>query len=164
MMCKDVDPDSAEGPEKVVSQPRLSQFLNFFTWSAGSHPFTRYKALFLSRFWFLLPSLLFVSLVSFSCDLFDSASSKMKLHFLAFAFAFAPVGTLATSSTNSSTSIISQVLSNPASVGIPSLSSAEAAQLHALNHQRGEWNSCQLAVRQFHFMPDPPSSSKTTPI
>ncbi|KAH8747253.1 hypothetical protein BGZ57DRAFT_1011047 [Hyaloscypha finlandica] len=67
----------------------------------------------------------------------------MKLHFLALAFA--PVATLATASTNSSVSIISQVLSNPASVGIPSLSSAEAAQLHALNHQRGEWNSCQLA-------------------
>jgi hypothetical protein len=85
----------------------------------------------------------------------------MKLHFLALAFG--PVATLATASTNSSASIISQVLSNPASVGIPRLSSAEAVQLQALNYQSGEWNSCQLAERQFPFYARPPELLKDNP-
>jgi hypothetical protein len=85
----------------------------------------------------------------------------MMLHFLALAFG--PVATFATANTNSSASVMSQVLFNPASVGIPSLSSAEAAQLQALNHQSGGWNSCQLAVRQFPFYARPPELLKGNP-
>ncbi|KAE9373188.1 FAD-binding domain-containing protein [Stipitochalara longipes BDJ] len=67
----------------------------------------------------------------------------MKLQLFALAFGF--VTTLVTASTNSSASVISQLLSNPASVGISSLSGAEVAQLQALNNKGGEWNNCELA-------------------
>ncbi|KAN0098787.1 FAD-binding domain containing protein [Hyaloscypha variabilis] len=62
-----------------------------------------------------------------------------------FAFSLLLVTTLANSSTNSSTSVISQILSNPASVGISSLSGAEVTQLQALSNQGGALTDCQLA-------------------
>jgi hypothetical protein len=68
---------------------------------------------------------------------------KLPLLILVIAFAFINLAL----ATNNPAPQLAELLSNPTSVGISSLSSAEAAQLQELESEAGKLNNCQIAVR-----------------
>jgi hypothetical protein len=92
-----------------------------------------------------LAVLLLVALVSVIILRAKSWVFRMKLQFLILALFSAT--TCATSSTNASTSLINQLLSNPTSVGISSLNATQSAQLRELETKGGGDEDCLLAVR-----------------